>query len=241
MSYTDGGYRAFIRRIPFLRPGRRRLRTVIGGHFHAFGIVEREILRHYGLEPGHALVDVGCGAGRLSVALRDYLAGPYLGTDVVPELVREAREATRRPDWRFETVAERSIPAADASADMVCFFSVLTHLLHEHSYLYLAEAKRVLRPGGKIVFSFLEFASEEQWHAFEQTVDNTRANRPRTLNVFIGRDGIAAWARHLGLAVEDIRDGAERFVPLPEPVTLDDGTVMRDYGCLGQSVCVLAR
>ncbi len=240
MSYADGGYRKFVRRLPFLRPGRARLRTIVGGHFEAFGVVQREMLRHYGLEPRHALVDVGCGAGRLSVALRGYLEGPYLGTDVVPDLVREARIATARPDWRFETVAARTIPAPAASADLVCFFSVFTHLLHEHTYLYLAEAKRVLRPGGKIVFSFLDYASEPQWTHFERTVENARAGRRGTLNVFIGRDAIAAWARHLDLAVEDVRDGADRFVPLPEPVVLDDGTVMRDYGCLGQSVCVLA-
>ena len=43
------------------------------------------------------------------------------------------------------------IPAPDGEADMVCFFSVLTHLLHEESYVYLQDARRVLKPTGKLV------------------------------------------------------------------------------------------
>ena len=51
------------------------------------------------------------------------------------------------------------IPAPDACADMVCAFSVFTHLLHTETYLYLEDIRRVLRPGGRLVFSFLEFAN----------------------------------------------------------------------------------
>jgi hypothetical protein len=53
------------------------------------------------------------------------------------------------------------------------------------------------------------------------------------------RDGIRAWAEHLGLQVLDIRDGDAPFVPLPNPVTLDDGVQMSGLGYLGQSICVL--
>ena len=33
--------------------------------------------------------------------------------------------------WRFERVDRLAFPAMDKEADMVCFFSVFTHLLHE--------------------------------------------------------------------------------------------------------------
>ena len=36
---------------------------------------------------------------------------------------------------------------------MVCAFSVFTHIEHEDSYLYLEEALRIVRPGGRFVFS----------------------------------------------------------------------------------------
>jgi hypothetical protein len=43
------------------------------------------------------------------------------------------------------------------------------------------------------------------------------------------------------MVVEDIRSGDEVFVPLPAPLTLEDGRVMEGHGNLGQSICVLVR
>jgi SAM-dependent methyltransferase len=213
----------------------------IGGDFVALGIVEREMLIHYGLEKRHSVVDVGCGAGRLAIPLAEWLEGPYLGTDIVAERVRYARKRVARPDWRFEVIDGCRIPAKSGSTDFVCFFSVFTHLLHECSYLYLEEAKRVLRPGGKIVFSFLEFKIPAHWKVFAATAARVGKKSRDPLNVFLSRDAIAAWAAHLGLAIEDLRDGDEAFVPLPHPVTTDSGKVMEKLGYLGQSVCVLVK
>jgi len=75
---------------------------------------------------------------------------------------------------------------------MVCFFSVFTHLLHEQSYVYLQEAKRVLKPGGKIIFSFIEFSCEHHWQCFEAAITEIGLNLP--LYVFIERNAITAWA-----------------------------------------------
>jgi SAM-dependent methyltransferase len=222
------------------RYGRQRaMEVAIGGEFEAFGIVEREILVQYGLGPDDYVIDVGCGSGRLDIPLSKYLHGPYLGIDIVPELVDYARRQTGRPDWRFETATGLEIPESAGRADMVCFFSVFTHLLHEQSFAYLKEAHRVLKPGGRIVFSFLEFAMPNHWAVFESMVADIGGGHH--LNVFMSRDGIEAWASHLELGIVAIHDGNKPHVPLPHPVTLDDGTVMSDYGNLGQSVCVLRK
>jgi len=50
----------------------------IGGHFEQFGILERELLKLYGLRPDHYVIDIGCGSGRLTHALASYLKGNYL-------------------------------------------------------------------------------------------------------------------------------------------------------------------
>ena len=210
-----------------------------GGSFDALGILERELLIQYGLQPQHAVIDVGCGPGRLAKPLAEYLIGNYLGTDVVPELVEHARQLANRPDWRFEVTNGLMIPEQDAQADLVCFFSVFTHLLHEQSFVYLQEAKRVLKPGGKIIFSFLEFAIFSHWAVFESNLRDLGIDKP--LNMFMSRDAITAWAYHLGLTIEAVCDGDKPHIPLKEPLVLENGEVCRDLGNLGQSVCVLVK
>jgi ubiquinone/menaquinone biosynthesis C-methylase UbiE len=114
-----------------------------------------------GLQPDGYLFDVGCGPGRLAKPLSAYLNGRYLGIDIVPELVEHARATVDRPDWRFKVADGLTIPEKVGEANQVCFFSVLTHLLHEQSFRYLEEARRVLKPTGRIIFSFLEFGAPD--------------------------------------------------------------------------------
>lgn len=212
----------------------------IGGEFETMGILERELLIQHGLPKDGYVIDVGCGSGRLAKPLAEYLEGDYLGIDVVPELLAHARSlvAERRPTWRFEKAEGLTIPEKDGVADIVCFFSVLTHLLHEESYAYLREAKRVLKPTGKIIFSFLEFSRPSHWNVFESNL--AAIGTSEHLNQFISRDGIRAWARHLGLKVEATFDGDKSHIPVPHPLKLDDGRVWEKMGRLGQSVCVLS-
>jgi ubiquinone/menaquinone biosynthesis C-methylase UbiE len=165
--------------------------------------------------------------------------GRYLGIDVVDELIAHSASVAGRPDWRFERTNGLVINEQDGQADFVCFFSVMTHLLHEESFTYLREAKRVLRPGGKVVISFLEFQVQSHWAVFEHNL--SKIGSRYHLNPFMSRDGIQAWARHLGLRVEAIFDGDTPHIPLPEPVVLDDGTVAEGKGNLGQSICILVK
>ena len=233
-------YRRLVKRLDRSHDHDEAMRMAVGGEFDAVGLIERETLVHHGLRKDDYLVDVGCGSGRLAKPLAEYLEGKYLGIDVVPELVEYARRLVPRADWRFEVAKGLTIPEEDGRADMVCFFSVLTHLLHEESYTYLAEAKRVLRPGGKIVFSFLDFVVPAHWAQFEFNLRDIGVGS-HPLNVFLSADAIRAWASHLDLGVEFIQRGDEPYVPLTRPVTLEDGTVIRDMATVGQSVCVLVR
>jgi SAM-dependent methyltransferase len=132
----------------------RAMELAVGDEFSAIGTLELETLKRLGLKKDSYVIDVGCGFGRLAKPLAEYLTGRYLGIDIVPEFISYARELVRRPNWRFEIAKGLSIPEEDGVADLVCFFSVFTHLLHEQTYCYLEEARRVLKPGGKIVFSF---------------------------------------------------------------------------------------
>lgn len=231
-------YRRLVRDLVGRYPLPEAMSLAVGGNYDALGEVEKQLLIGLGLEPRHAVVDVGCGSGRLAKALAPYLAsGSYLGTDVVQELLDYAR-AGCPPHWHFALVEELRIPAADDSADFACFFSVLTHLLHEESYCYLLEARRVVKAGGRIVFSFLEY--EDNWAVFENAYSALLKGEITVhLNMFIHRDTIAAWARHLGLSILEMHGAHERFIRLSRPVTFDDGGRFEGAAPLGQSICVL--
>jgi SAM-dependent methyltransferase len=202
----------------------------VGGYFDEFGELMLKILVEAGLKPEHYLIDVGCGSGRLTKPAAPYLTGLYLGTDVVPALLANARNYGK-PNWRFEEVSEIAIPEQDDAADVVCFFSVLTHLLHEDSFRYLREAKRVLKRGGRIVFSFLEFRVYETRTVFRQMVERRDTRQERVVDQFVSRDAIEAWADELDLDVLKIVGGDENQIA-------EDGSGVYS---LGQSVCVLEK
>lgn len=216
----------FVASVASQMPHDKAMELAIGGGFELIGPIEVGLLRHYGLPRDGYLIDVGCGSGRLAKPLAAWLDGRYLGIDLVPALVAHARKVAARPDWRFQVIDHIGIPERDGQAEMVCFFSVLTHLTHEQSYWYLEEARRVLRPGGRIVFSFLEFREPTHMKVFLDTVDATRRKVEMPMNTFIDREAIGCWAQALDLQVVEIRDGADAVVA---------------EGNLGQSVCVLQK
>lgn len=217
------------------------IREAIGGNFDTMGLIARDLLIAHGLRPDGTVVDVGCGSGRLALPLSEYLGpdGHYVGTDVVPALVDYARKLVNRPDWRFRVVKQLRIPAPKDSADIVCFFSVMTHLRHEHSYLYLKAAKRVVKPSGRIIVSFLEFATAAHWAVFEHNVANPYADKP--LDQFLSRDALEAFAQHLDLEIVALHGGDELAIPLRQEVRMDHGAVYTDAGTLGQSFVVFAK
>jgi ubiquinone/menaquinone biosynthesis C-methylase UbiE len=216
-------------------------RLVVGGDYEGTGLLSREMLIYHGLRETDYLIDVGCGSGRLAKPLSTYLTGKYLGIDVVPELVEYARRLVARPDWRFEHARGLAIPENDQQADMVCFISVLTHLLHEESFVYLRDAKRVLKPGGKIVLSFLDFRMPTHWYYFQDNLkDIGKGSQP--MNVFMCADLLREWARHLELEVESIHEGEEPYIPFSKNVTVENGILAQDDRvAFGQSVCVMVR
>jgi SAM-dependent methyltransferase len=218
-------YVAHVEEMKARLPHEEAMREAIGGDFERVGRVEAALLAHYGLPRDGYLIDVGCGSGRLAKPLSAHLKD-YLGVDLVPDLVAHARKIANRPEWRFQVIDHIEIPEADGAADMVCFFSVMTHLLHEQTYWYLEECRRVLKPGGKVVFSFLEYGEPWHWATFMQTLEGEKRGTNTHLNVCIDRAAIPIWAGHLGFAVEDIRGAREEIVP---------------EGHLGQSLCVLRK
>jgi SAM-dependent methyltransferase len=121
-----------------------------------------------GLEPHHHVLDVGCGPGRLAVALADYLNGDgsYVGLDASREAIDICNQwiGSRLPRFDFvwadvanarynqgakASGSEYRFPFEDDSFDFVFSNSLFTHLLPEDTKHYVAQIGRVLKRGGK--------------------------------------------------------------------------------------------
>ncbi len=110
-----------------------------------------EVLDRHGLGDGARLLDAACGGGLVAHPLA--AAGHrVLGVDLAPGAVEAA--ARRTPpgaDARFVVGDAAALPADDASVDAVLLLDMLEHV--ESTPAVLAEAARVLRPGGVMVFN----------------------------------------------------------------------------------------
>jgi ubiquinone/menaquinone biosynthesis C-methylase UbiE len=105
-----------------------------------------------GCPEGGDLLDVPCGFGRHTVPLAraGYRA---VGVDRSQTLLAEARRRTGHERWPKLTRADyRELPFADASFDAALnLFTSLGYLGDEDDTRVLAEIRRVLRPGGRLV------------------------------------------------------------------------------------------
>jgi SAM-dependent methyltransferase len=126
-----------------------------------------------GLRPDHAVLEPGCGTGRMAEPLADYLdeSGSYDGFDVVAKAVDWCRKniARGRPNFRFRHVdvlnpaynprgtldpGSFEFPYEDDAFDFVFLTSVFTHMLPPEVRHYLGEIHRVLRPSGSCLMTF---------------------------------------------------------------------------------------
>ena len=104
------------------------------------------------LEPGDVL-DIASGDGVLAELLAPH-SGRYVCIDTSPRVVAAAAERLRR----FANVEVRegdmhALPCADASFDLVVLMHALTYATRPAQAV--AEAARVLRPGGQLLLSSL--------------------------------------------------------------------------------------
>ena len=112
------------------------------------------LLDDAGVVPDMRVLDVACGPGFVTEAVRELGAQP-VGVDFSPEMIRLAQ--ARNPDLMFRVGDAQSLDLEDGSFDAVVMNFGVLHLSKPDQAF--AEAARVLRPGGS--FGFTTWASPE--------------------------------------------------------------------------------
>jgi ubiquinone/menaquinone biosynthesis C-methylase UbiE len=104
-----------------------------------------------GLNEAGVIVDVGAGTGTLAIALASEApAREVIAVDGDPQILAIARAKPGAERVGFREGLAQSLPLPDRSADRVVMSLVLHHLAAGDKRLALAEALRVLRPGGRL-------------------------------------------------------------------------------------------
>ena len=108
-----------------------------------------ETLRQAGVEPGSlgAVLDFGCGCGRLIRHLRNHTKAELFGSDYNPELVAWCSANLDFAEFSNNTLAP-PLAYPDATFDYVYARSVFTHLEAELFREWVEEMGRIIRPGG---------------------------------------------------------------------------------------------
>jgi ubiquinone/menaquinone biosynthesis C-methylase UbiE len=178
--------------------------------FESQGDGQLAVLKHHGLQDGMTIYDLGCGCGRTAQALqRSGWKGRYIGADIVHGFVAELKR--KCPGYEAHVHRQPSIVAADASVDLLFHWSVFTHIPPEECFLYLEDSFRALKPGGKLIFSFLELTEAGHYRRiFENRLGRLRRKRKlKLLDTFLHRDWIALWAEKIGFEEVEFTDGED--------------------------------
>ena len=133
--------------------------------------LSRLLQEHAQLSPDSHVLEVGCGCGRVALALASILEdGKYTGMDVDETSLHACRENALLSSKRFrfhvmdvyngvynpegkQSDEEYLFPYAEEGFDIVFLISVFTHMLSPGVSNYIREISLVLRPGGRCLFT----------------------------------------------------------------------------------------
>ncbi len=187
------------------------------------------------------ILDVGCGTGYFTRLLRErWPAAEIIGLDIAEPMLHAARRRQPRGGWRDLLRGRRrerwccgdgcALPFADGSFDLVC--SNLAMQWTPDPLAMMAEMRRVLAPGGLMVFSTFGRRTLAELRRALAEID-------------------PAWAGHV-LAFPDVTDLGDALMRLPVELTVTDAdlftltypdtvSLLRELKGLGASASAIAR
>ncbi len=118
------------------------------------------LLDAVGLAAGERALDVAAGTGELALemARRVGAGGAVVGVDGAPEMISRAvdKAARRGTPVTFRQALAQRLPFGDASFDVVTCTLAMHHVARGERGEAVAEMRRVLAPGGRLLIADLE-------------------------------------------------------------------------------------
>lgn len=115
----------------------------------------REIIRIAGISDTSRVLDAGCGLGSTAVSIGVHTKASVTGVTIVPRQVIEARQYAEKQGVQsrvsFREADYTALPFRDRSFDVVIGVESACYAYPKTAFL--AEAYRVLRPGGRLVLA----------------------------------------------------------------------------------------
>jgi SAM-dependent methyltransferase len=127
-------------------------------HFYEPYLSERsddeaaEIIETLGLTAGDRVLDAPCGHGRIANRLAAQ-GMKVTGVDITPHFLEKARESGTDVDYRLGDL--RELPVEGPFDAAISWFTSFGYFEDEDNQRVLAEYRRVLRPGGKLLLETL--------------------------------------------------------------------------------------
>jgi len=198
--------------------GRRSALPLPGAAYHHW-------LRHSGVGVDSAILDVGCGAGKLLHKLRDDGFRDLHGVD--PYLPAEVHEPGLR-------MVRRQVSEMDGAYDLVMLHHSLEHIPDQVQAL--REAARLARPTGTVL---VRIPVADSWAWRHYGVDWVQLDAPRHLYLHT-RKSLEIVAAAAGLRLSRVLHDSEplqfwgselyrRGIPLLEPATMKPPRISRHF------------
>jgi SAM-dependent methyltransferase len=174
-----------------------------------------EVTRHWleqtvGINQDDVILEIGCGIGRVGQVLAPRCR-QWIGCDVSPNMLAHAqRRLAIFDNVQFVELSGFDLgPIEDVSVDLAYSTVVFMHLDEWDRYNYILEARRVLRPGGRIFIDNFNLRSEEGWRFFEMHWQITPEDRPSYISKSSTPQEIEVYLRRAGFQdINIIENGA---------------------------------